>query len=153
MTDRVVDVLLGEDDSADAELILTSLGGDGIADRVHVAQDGEEALDFLFGRATYAARARTAPPRLVLLDIKLPKVTGLDVLRQIKLDPRTRLIPVVMLTSSNIRRDVALGYSLGANSYVQKPVDFDEFRETVRLIGSYWLTLNVGVAAPFHEDG
>lgn len=152
MSDRVVDVLLAEDDSADAELILTSLGDDGIAERVHVAQDGAEALDFLFGRVTDAARCKGALPRLVLLDVKLPKVTGLDVLREIRRDPRTRLIPVVLLTSSNIKRDVALGYSLGANSYVQKPVDFGEFRETVRLIGLYWLTLNVTATGPFRDE-
>lgn len=139
----VIDVLLAEDDAADAELILTSLGGVGLADGVHVARDGEEALDFLFCRAEFAARAAIACPRLVLLDIKLPKVTGFDVLREIKHNTRTRLIPVVLLTSSNLARDVTRGYELGANSYVQKPVDFGEFREVVRLVGAYWLTLNV----------
>lgn len=145
MSARDIDVLLAEDDSADAELILTSLGRDGMADRVHVARDGEEALDFVFARAAHVDRISVALPRLVLLDIKLPKVTGLDVLRQIKHDPRTKMIPVVLLTSSNIKRDVALGYELGANSYIQKPVDFGQFRETVQLIGSYWLTVNTPV--------
>jgi CheY-like chemotaxis protein len=139
---RDVDVLLAEDDAADAELILASLGADGLGDRVHVARDGEEALDFLFCRAAYAWRVGAALPRLVLLDIKLPKVTGFDVLREIKREPRTRTIPVVMLTSSNIGRDVQLGYDLGANSYIQKPVDFAEFREKVRLVSAYWLTVN-----------
>ena len=143
MTPREIDVLLAEDDSADVELILASLGDDIRPDRVHVARDGEEVLDFVFCRAEHADRASVAAPRLVLLDIKLPKVTGLDVLRQIKGDPRTRTIPVVLLTSSNMRRDVALGYAFGANSYVQKPVDFGEFRETVQLVSLYWLTLNV----------
>lgn len=142
MTVTDIDVLLAEDDAADAELILASLGEDGLGDRVHVARDGEEALDFLFCRATYASRVAAALPRLVLLDIKLPKVTGLDVLRQIKREPRTRLIPVVMLTSSNIGRDVQLGYDLGANSYIQKPMDFAEFRAKVRLVSAYWLTVN-----------
>ena len=136
-------VLLAEDDAADVELILTSLGGDGLADRIHVVRDGEEALDFVFCRAAYMGRAAMPPVRLVLLDVKLPKVTGLDVLRHIKRDPRTSTIPVVMLTSSNLGRDVALGYELGANSYVQKPVDFGEFRQTVQLLGSYWLTVNI----------
>ena len=153
MTAHDIEVLLAEDDAADAELILASLGDDSLADRVHVARDGEEALDFLFCRARYASRVGLALPRLVLLDIKLPKVTGLEVLREIKREPRTRTIPVVMLTSSNIGRDVQLGYDLGANSYIQKPVNFAEFRETVRLVSAYWLTVNViGARRPFRHD-
>ena len=153
MTTHDIEVLLAEDDAADAELILTSLGNDGLRDRVHVVRDGEEALDFLFCRALYAPRASIALPRLVLLDIKLPKVTGLDVLREIKRERRTRAIPVVMLTSSNIERDVQLGYDLGANSYIQKPVEFAEFREKVRLLSAYWLTVNiVGARKPFSHE-
>lgn len=153
MTTHDIEVLLAEDDAADAELILTSLGNDGLRDRVHVVRDGEEALDFLFCRALYAPRASIALPRLVLLDIKLPKVTGLDVLREIKRERRTRAIPVVMLTSSNIERDVQLGYDLGANSYIQKPVEFAEFREKVRLLSAYWLTANiVGARKPFRLE-
>ena len=153
MTTHDIEVLLAEDDAADAELILTSLGNDGLRDRVHVVRDGEEALDFLFCRALYAPRASIALPRLVLLDIKLPKVTGLDVLREIKRERRTRAIPVVMLTSSNIERDVQLGYDLGANSYIQKPVEFAEFREKVRLLSAYWLTVNiVGALKPFRPE-
>ena len=154
MTTREIDVLLAEDDAADAELVLSSLGEDGLGVRVHIARDGEEALDFLFCRATYAIRVSVAPPRLVLLDIKLPKVTGFDVLRAIKQEPRTRTIPVVMLTSSIIERDVQLGYELGVNSYIQKPVDFTEFREKVRLLSAYWLSVNVsGARRPCSHDG
>ena len=142
------DVLLAEDDPADAELILESLGGDGTTRRVHVARDGEEALDFVFGRGRYVGRTATGPPRLVLLDIKLPKIGGLEVLRQIKSDPRTAAIPVVMLTSSNLVRDVSMVYELGANSFVQKPVDFAEFRDTIRLLGMYWLSVNEPLPAP-----
>jgi two-component system, response regulator len=136
------DVVLVEDDPADAELILESLGADGMAQRVHVAPDGEDALDYVFCRAAYAGRPQGELPRLFILDINATKVGGLDVLRQLKLDARTATIPVVMLTSSNLLRDVAAGYELGANSYVQKPVDFTQFRETVRLLGVYWLSIN-----------
>ena len=153
MTAVDADVLLAEDDPADAELILTSLGSTGLTDRVHVARDGEEALDFVFGRGAYAAREIAVLPRLVLLDVKLPKVMGLEVVRQIKLDPRTRPVPVVLLTSSNIDRDVALGYEYGANSYVQKPVDFGEFREAVQRLSAYWLTVNVPSPARWPRGG
>ena len=136
------DVVLVEDDSADAELILESLGTAGLGRRVHVSPDGEDALDFVFARRRYVARAAGELPRLVIVDIHAPKVGGLDVLRELKGDERTASVPVVMLTSSNLLRDVTAGYTLGANSYVQKPVDFDEFRETVRLLGLYWLTVN-----------
>jgi two-component system response regulator len=136
------DVVLVEDDPADAELILESLGPNGMGRRVHVSPDGEDALDFVFARQRYAARAPAELPRLVIVDIHAPKVGGLDVLRALKRDERTSSIPVVMLTSSNLLRDVTAGYALGANSYVQKPVDFAEFRETVRLLGVYWLSVN-----------
>ena len=142
MTADDADVLLADDDPADAELILTSLGSTGLTGRVHVARDGAEALDFVFSRVA-AGQSITVLPRLVLLGVKLPKITGLEVVRQIKLDPRTRPIPVVLLTSSNLDRDVALGYEYGANSYVQKPVDFGEFREAVQRVSAYWLTVNV----------
>lgn len=137
-----VEVLLAEDNPADAELIVESLRLENLADRLHVVHDGEQALDFLFCRGPYAERAQDRPPRLVILDLKLPKIDGLKVLGEVKRDARTRAIPVVMLTSSNIEHDVTQGYLLGANSYVQKPVDFSRFQDTVRRLGVYWLALN-----------
>jgi len=134
------ELLLVEDHGSDAELILLALGTR--AEQTWLVHDGEEALDFLFCRGSYGDRSPEARPRLVILDIKLPKVDGLAVLREIKGDPRTRSIPVVLLTSSRIELDVAAGYQLGANSYVQKPVEFAQFRETVRQLGQYWFTIN-----------
>lgn len=142
-----IDVLLVEDNPADAELIVESLRKENLAQRLHHVHDGQEALDFLFARGAYVDRAVDRPPRLVLLDLKLPKVDGLKVLEELKRDPRMRPIPVVMLTSSNIEHDVARGYLLGANSYVQKPVDFVRFQETVRRLGLYWLTVNEAAPA------
>jgi CheY-like chemotaxis protein len=110
---------------------------------VHVARDGQEALDFVLGHGPFAGYDAAATLRLIMLDVKLPKVTGLDVLREIKTNASTRAIPVVLLTSSNLTRDVALAYQLGANSYVQKPVDFQQFRDAIRLVGVYWLRLNM----------
>ena len=141
MSGSAVEVLLADDNPADAELIMLSLGED-IVGRIHHVHDGEEALDFLLCRATYAERSFEAPPRLIVLDIKLPKVTGLEVLAEIKRDPRTRAIPTVLLTSSRLEQDVVRGYQLGANSYVQKPVQFDRFRQIVRQLGAYWLAVN-----------
>ncbi len=137
-----IEVLLAEDNPADAELIIESLRIENLAERLHHVHDGVEALDFMFARGAYEGRALDRPPRLVLLDVKLPKVDGLKVLAELKRDPRTRPIPVVMLTSSNIEHDVARGYLLGANSYVQKPVDFARFHETVARLGAYWLGIN-----------
>jgi two-component system response regulator len=136
-----VEILLAEDNGADAELIMLSLGKE-IVGRIHHVHDGEEALDFLLCRAGYAQRNWEAPPKLVVLDIKLPKVSGLEVLEQIKRHPRTRAIPAVLLTSSRMEEDVIRGYLLGANSYIQKPVHFEQFRETVRRLGLYWLEVN-----------
>jgi two-component system response regulator len=142
MTEPDVEVLLVEDNPADVELTLHSLARGGVAARMHVARDGVEALDFLFCRGPFAARSAAMPPKLILLDLKLPRVDGLEVLRQVKADPRTRAIPVVMLTSSKIEQDVLSSYRLGVNSYVQKPVDFEQFRAAVTQLGLYWLLEN-----------
>ena len=141
MSSSSVEVLLVDDNPADAELIMHSLG-EAIVGRIHHVHDGEETLDFLLCRAAYAKRSFEAPPKLIVLDIKLPKVSGLEVLEEIKRDPRTRSIPTVLLTSSRLKEDVVRGYQLGANSYVQKPVQFEHFRQVVRQLGGYWLAVN-----------
>lgn len=140
-----VEILLVEDNPADEELTLHALRQNKLANKIHVARDGEEALDFLFGRGQFPTRQLHQPPRIVLLDLKLPKVDGLEVLRTVKADPRTRAIPIIVLTSSKEERDMVESYSLGVNSYIQKPVDFSSFRDTVRHLGLYWLLIN---AAP-----
>ena len=137
-----IDILLVEDNKDDVELTLHSLRHERLANRIHVARDGVEALDFLFCRGEFADRSISQQPRLVLLDLKLPKVDGLEVLKQIKGDARTRTIPVVILTSSKEERDLVSSYRLGVNSYIQKPVDFDQFRDTVKQLGLYWLVVN-----------
>lgn len=137
-----LEILLVEDSPADIELTLHSLRRNNLANRIHVVRDGEEAIDYLFCRGAYSERSFEEPPRLVLLDIKLPKVDGLEVLRQLKGDPRTKAIPVVILTSSREEQDIVNGYHLGVNSYLQKPVDFDRFREIVRQLGLYWIVVN-----------
>jgi two-component system response regulator len=142
MNSKPLQMLLAEDNASDADLIIASLAKDGLADAVHVARDGAEALDFALCRGRYASRIGEPALRVIVLDVKLPKVDGFGVLRELKANARTLFIPVVMLTSSNIQRDVAAGYQLGANSYLQKPVDFERFRRTVRLLGQYWMTTN-----------
>jgi two-component system response regulator len=142
MQTNEVEILLVEDNPADVELTLHALRKNNIANHVLVVRDGEEALDFLFCRNSYQNRSSDSPPKLVLLDVKLPKVDGLEVLQQVKKDPRTKAIPVVILTSSKEQRDLVNGYQLGVNSYIQKPVDFTQFRETVRQLGLYWLLVN-----------
>lgn len=140
--DKLVDILLVEDDPNDVELALHALRRENVANRIHVARDGEEALEFLFGREGQAPRVPENGPKVILLDLKLPKVDGLEVLRRIKTDPRTSGIPVVVLTSSNQDRDIQESYRLGANSYMVKPVDFEQFTSRVRELGFYWLLLN-----------
>ena len=137
-----VEILLVEDDPDDMELALHALRADNLANHIEVARDGEEALDFLFCRGKNSQRSFENPPRLVLLDLKLPKVDGLEVLRQLKGDPRTKAIPVVVLTSSRQEADMAEGYKFGVNSYIQKPVDFEQFRKVVKEAGLYWLVVN-----------
>ena len=135
-------ILLVEDNPDDEVLTLRALKKNNIGNKISVAQDGAEALDFLFCANTYANRDPQDMPQLVLLDIKLPKVDGLEVLRRIRADKRTRLLPVVILTSSKEQQDLIEGYKYGANSYIRKPVDFTQFTESVRQLGMYWLVLN-----------
>ena len=136
------EILLVEDNDADVELTLLALRAENLCNVIHVVRDGAEALDFLFHRGAYRSRAHKPAPRLVLLDLKLPKVDGMEVLRQLKSDPLTRSIPVVVLTSSREECDLVKSYHLGTNSYIQKPVDFTDFRDTVKQLGLYWLVVN-----------
>jgi CheY-like chemotaxis protein len=142
MNEVEVDILLVEDSQDDMDLTLHALRREHLANRIFVVRDGEEALEFLFCRGAFAHRSFDHPPKLVLLDLKLPKVDGIEVLRQVKSDPRTRIVPVVILTSSKEERDLVKGYKLGVNSYIQKPVDFEQFRDTVKRAGWYWLLIN-----------
>jgi len=142
MNTTELDILLVEDNQDDMDLALHALKREKLANHIFVARDGEEALDFLFCRGTFAQRSFDHPPKLVLLDLKLPKVDGMEVLKQVKGDSRTRTIPVVMMTSSKEEQDLVASYALGVNSYIQKPVDFDQFRETVKNVGLYWLVIN-----------
>lgn len=142
MKDKLI--LLVEDSRRDEELALRALRKNNISNEVAVARDGAEALDYLFGTGTYAGRNTAELPTVVLLDLKLPKIDGLEVLRRIRADDRTKLLPVVILTSSKEDQDRLQGYTSGANSYVRKPIDFAEFAEGVRQLGLYWLILNEG---------
>jgi CheY-like chemotaxis protein len=137
-----VDILLVDDSQEDLDLALHALRREKLANKIFAVRDGEEALDFIFCRGAFEGRSLEHPPKLILLDWKLPKVDGSQVLREIKSDARTKTIPVVVMTSSKEERDLINGYLLGANSYIQKPVDFDQFRETVRTLGLYWLVVN-----------
>ena len=137
-----VDILLAEDNPDDVKLALHAFRRNNLANAVHVVGDGAEALDFVFCREAYAGRSLEEPPKMLLLDLKMPRVDGLEVLQAVRADPRTRLIPVVMMTSSSEERDRVESYALGVNSYIVKPLDFDQFVEAMRLVGMYWLLLN-----------
>ena len=145
MHDRVI--VLVEDNANDEELTLRAFRKSNIANRVVVVRDGVEALDYFFARGKYANRKQTDVVQLVLLDLKLPKIDGLGVLRALRADDSTRLIPVVVLTSSDEDQDMVRSYGLGANSYVRKPVDFTQFVDAVRQLGSYWLRINQAAPA------
>jgi CheY-like chemotaxis protein len=135
-------ILLVEDNPDDEALTMRALHKNRIANEVVVARDGVEALEYLFGTGAHAGRDTSQLPQIVLLDLKLPKLSGLEVLSRVRADPRTRLLPIVVLTSSQEERDVVDSYGRGANSYVRKPVDFQEFVEAVKSLGLYWLVLN-----------
>lgn len=135
-------ILLVEDNPDDELLTRMALQENNLLNEIVVAHDGVEALDYLFGRGRYAGRDLNDKPQVVLLDLKLPKLDGLDVLRALRSDDRTKLLPVVILTSSNEEQDLLAGYRLGANSYVRKPVDFHQFTDAVKQLGLYWLLLN-----------
>lgn len=136
------EILLVEDNPEDVELTLHVLRQENLANRIQVVRDGEEALDFVFCRGDFAGRSFETPPRVILLDLKLPKVDGMEVLREVKSDPRTKAIPVVILTASREEKDMVNGYHLGVNAYIQKPVDFDQFRAMVKQLGLFWLVVN-----------
>lgn len=138
----MIEILLVEDNAHDVELTLHAFEKRNLANHVHVVRDGQEALDFLFGNAEYADRKGVTPPRVVLLDLKLPKVDGLEVLRTIRSDPSLHSLPVVVLTSSREDRDLIESYELGVNSYIVKPIEFSSFIETASTLGLYWLLLN-----------
>ena len=140
MDDKII--LLVEDNADDEVLTLRALKKNNISNEVVVARNGVEALDYLFGTGTYAGRNLNIAPQVVLLDLKLPKLDGLEVLRRLRADERTKLLPIVILTSSDEEQDRVNGYGGGANSYVRKPVDFNQFSEAVRQLGLYWLVLN-----------
>lgn len=142
MNSSKVEILLVEDNPTDVELTLRTLKKYNLTNKVQVATDGEEALDYIFATGSYNDREINKKPKVVLLDLKLPKVDGLEVLRRIKSDERTKDIPVVVLTSSQEEKDRIESYKLGVNSYIAKPVDFQQFTEAVRQLGLYWVLLN-----------
>ncbi len=142
MDENSIEILLVEDNPNDVELTLHALKKNKLTNNIQVVRDGAEALDFLFGTGAYANRSINRPPKVILLDLKLPKVDGMEVLKRIKADERTRPIPVVVLTSSREERDIVESYQLGVNSFITKPVDFEQFTEAVRQVGLYWLLLN-----------
>lgn len=141
-TVKEVEILLVEDNPTDAELAIRALKKSNLANKLVWVKDGAEALDFIFATGAYSERSVECPPKVILLDLRLPKVDGMEVLRRVKSDERTKTIPVVVLTSSKEDRDVVESYQLGVNSYISKPVEFDEFAKTVSELGLYWLLVN-----------
>jgi len=139
---KPVDILIVEDNPNDAELVIRALKKQNLGNRLFVAKDGEEALDFIFGRGKFSGRDQNTPLKVIFLDLKLPKVNGLEVLREIKSDKKTRMLPVVVVTSSKEDPDIKAAYELGANSYIVKPVDFDAFFQAMSNTGLYWLLVN-----------
>jgi two-component system, response regulator len=152
MSATQTDILLVDDSLEDVELTTQSLQREKLAANIHVVRDGEEALDFLFCRGAFTERSFDRPPKIVLLDLKLPKVNGIQVLEQLKDDQRTKFIPVVILSSSNEERDLLRSYELGVNSYIQKPVDFEKFCHTVKTAVLYWLAINHPPPPPVNRD-
>lgn len=142
MMNNIIEILLVEDNPDDAELALSSLKKNNLANNVYVVEDGEEALNFVFAEGKYSGRNIEEKPKLILLDLKLPKINGLEVLQKIKSEESTKTIPVVVLTSSREENDIIRSYKTGANSYIVKPVDFEKFTKSVSDLGLYWLVLN-----------
>lgn len=136
-------ILLVEDNQDDVDLTIRALKKNKVANEIVVLRDGEEALEYLFGKGKYAGRDTSVHPHLILLDLKMPKVGGIEVLKAIRAEPSMSLIPVVVLTTSDEERDIMDSYKLGANSYIRKPVDFNQFTEAIKQLGLYWLVLNV----------
>jgi len=145
----IVEILLVEDNPQDLQLALRALSKANLTNHIEVVRDGAEALEFVFGEGAYAGRKLDNGPKVILLDLKLPKVDGLEVLKRLKADPRTMAIPIVMLTSSNEQSDSVRSYQLGVNSYIVKPVNFERFAQAVRDLGMYWVLLN---QSPKHDD-
>ena len=137
-----IEILIVDDNESDVELTVHALRKAKLANEIHIVDDGEQALDFLFCRGAYANRSFSGPPRVVLLDLKMPRVDGIEVLRAVRGDPRTKAIPVVVLTSSKQQKDLVESYNLGVNAYIQKPVEFERFREVIENIGMFWLVVN-----------
>lgn len=152
MTGKPIEILLVEDNPYDVELTLLAFKQHHLSNNIHVVRDGAEALDFLFKTGAYTGPELEDNPKVILLDLKLPKIDGLEVLRRIKSDPRTQSIPVVVLTSSREDRDIIESYQVGVNSYIVKPVDFEQFTQAVQQLGFYWLLLNEPPRPPVRPD-